>query len=239
MTLKIGIDNYSYHRFFGEVYPEQVAPEKNMTTDDFLAKAKAYGCDGVSLESCFIESFEDDYIAELKSKLDDYGFDRVWAWGHPDGLEGGKNEPMLDDMIDQLVDAQSMLCRNRKDLHTAEFIELIGLWIQSFNVDFVGNNQKLLSAGLHHYCHFLVEWSHSRAGIYHQKHQVRIVNRQLSLFQDLFRDQLIVIGNDAPGINHFELFVHPFHNLEDPISSDPGLISHQSLAGTSQSIEQG
>lgn len=102
MTLKIGIDNYSYHRFFGEVYPQQVAPEKNMTTDDFLAKAKAYGCDGVSLESCFIESFEDDYIAELKGKLDDYGFDRVWAWGHPDGLEGGKNEPMLADMIDHI-----------------------------------------------------------------------------------------------------------------------------------------
>jgi sugar phosphate isomerase/epimerase len=108
MTLKIGIDNYSYHRFFGEVYPQQVAPEKDMTTDDFLAKAKEYGCDGVSLESCFIQSFEDDYIAELKAKLDDYGFDRVWAWGHPDGLEGGANEPMLDDMIEHISIAKKI-----------------------------------------------------------------------------------------------------------------------------------
>ncbi len=99
MTLKVGIDNYSYHRFFGEVYPQQVAPEKDMTTEDFLARAKELGVDGVSLESCFIKSFEEDYLRELKKKLDDYGFDRVWAWGHPDGLEGGKNEPMLDDMI--------------------------------------------------------------------------------------------------------------------------------------------
>lgn len=102
MTLKVGIDNYSYHRFFGEVYPQQVAPDKDMTTDDFLKRAKELGVDGVSLESCFIQSFDEGYLKELKGKLDNYGFDRVWAWGHPDGLEGGKNEPMLDDMIEHI-----------------------------------------------------------------------------------------------------------------------------------------
>jgi sugar phosphate isomerase/epimerase len=108
MALKVGIDNYSYHRFFGEVYPQQVAPQKNMTTDDFLQKAKDYGVDGVSLESCFIQSFDPGYLAELKAKLDDYGFDRVWAWGHPDGLEGGKNEPMLADMIQHISYAKAI-----------------------------------------------------------------------------------------------------------------------------------
>ena len=29
--------------------------------------------------------------ADLKARLDEYGFDRVYAWGHPDGLEAGKN----------------------------------------------------------------------------------------------------------------------------------------------------
>jgi len=95
MALKIGIDNYSYHRFFGEVYPQQKAPAKQLTTEDFLERAKQLGVDGVSLESCFIKSFDGGYLAELKSALDDYQFDRVWAWGHPDGLEGGKNEEAL------------------------------------------------------------------------------------------------------------------------------------------------
>lgn len=108
MTLKVGIDNYSYHRFFGEVYPDQVAPEKDLKTEDFLARAKELGVDGVSLESCFIKSFEDDYLKDLKKTLDDYGFDRVWAWGHPDGLEGGKNEPMLDDMIEHIAHAKAI-----------------------------------------------------------------------------------------------------------------------------------
>jgi sugar phosphate isomerase/epimerase len=108
MALKVGIDNYSYHRFFGEVYPGQEAPAQGMTTEDFLERAKELGVDGVSLESCFIQSFEEDYLLSLKAKLDEFGFDRVWAWGHPDGLEGGKNEPMLDDMIEHISHAKTI-----------------------------------------------------------------------------------------------------------------------------------
>ena len=34
--MKVGIDSYCYHRFFGEVYPDQSKPAKNMTMQDFL-----------------------------------------------------------------------------------------------------------------------------------------------------------------------------------------------------------
>lgn len=108
MTLKVGIDSYSFHRFFGEVYPEQVAPDAGMSTDDLLERAKEMGVDGVSLESCFIESLDEGYLKDLRAKLDDYGFERVWAWGHPDGLEGGENEPMLADMIEHISHAKTI-----------------------------------------------------------------------------------------------------------------------------------
>lgn len=108
MTLKVGIDNYSYHRFFDEVYPQQQTPDKQLTTEDFLKRAKEFGVDGVSLESCFIRSFDPNYLAELKSALDDYNFARVWAWGHPDGLEGGRNEEAFTDMIQNLDYAKAI-----------------------------------------------------------------------------------------------------------------------------------
>ena len=108
MTLKVGIDNYCYHRFMGEVYPQQNTPDRQMTIEDFLKRAKELGVDGVSLESIFIKSYEPAYLAELKSSLDDYGFDRVWAWGHPDGLEGGKNDAMLSDMIEHISYAKAI-----------------------------------------------------------------------------------------------------------------------------------
>lgn len=97
--MKIGIDSYCFHRFFGEVYPQQKQPPFQMTMDDFLDYAKELGVDGVSLESCFFPSFEREYLADLKAKLDEFGFDRVFAWGHPDGLERGQNPEMYDEMV--------------------------------------------------------------------------------------------------------------------------------------------
>jgi 3-oxoisoapionate decarboxylase len=108
MVMKIGIDSYCYHRFFGEVYPDQVAPEKLMTMEDFLERAKELGVDGVSLESCFLKSLEDSYMKELKAQLDEYGFDRVFAWGHPDGLERGQNEEAFKEMKDCIPKAKLM-----------------------------------------------------------------------------------------------------------------------------------
>jgi sugar phosphate isomerase/epimerase len=103
--LKVGIDSYCFHRYFGEVYPHQTAPEKNMTMQDFLAYAKFLNVDGVSLESCFFPSFDEAWFKDLKAQLDDYGFDRVYAWGHPDGLEAGGNKGELENMIDQIKNA--------------------------------------------------------------------------------------------------------------------------------------
>lgn len=97
--MKIGIDSYCFHRFFGEVYPQQQPAPFRMTMDDFLDFSKELGVDGVSLESCFFPSFDDAYLADLKAKLDEYGFDRVYAWGHPDGLERGQNPGEFRDMI--------------------------------------------------------------------------------------------------------------------------------------------
>lgn len=97
--MKVGIDSYCYHRFFGEVYPQQPKPSKQMTLEDFLKRAKELDVDGVSLESCFIPRFDHDYLSSIKGILDEYELDRVFAWGHPDGLEGGKNKKMYDEMI--------------------------------------------------------------------------------------------------------------------------------------------
>lgn len=97
--MKIGIDSYCFHRFFGEVYPQQKPPSTPMTMDDFLDFSKELGVDGVSLESCFFPSFDPAYLADLKAKLDQYGFDRVYAWGHADGLERGQRPDAYDDMI--------------------------------------------------------------------------------------------------------------------------------------------
>jgi sugar phosphate isomerase/epimerase len=106
--MKVGIDSYCYHRFFGEVYDEQVPPPSEMTLEDFIRRAKELEVDGVSLESCFIPHFDSGYLSEVKGMLDEFGLDRVFAWGHPDGLEGGKNEKMFDEMIEMIDHARAI-----------------------------------------------------------------------------------------------------------------------------------
>jgi sugar phosphate isomerase/epimerase len=106
--MKVGIDSYCYHRFFGEVYPDQKAPAKNMTMEDFLKRAKELEVDGVSLESCFFPSYDAGWFKDLKAQLDEYGFDRVYAWGHPDGLERGKNFEAYDEMVRMIPYAKAI-----------------------------------------------------------------------------------------------------------------------------------
>ncbi|MBI9048781.1 MAG: sugar phosphate isomerase/epimerase [Anaerolineaceae bacterium] len=107
--MKIGIDSYCYHRFFGEVYPGQKAPAKNMTMQDFLKRAKELDVDGVSLESCFFPVDADAaWFKDLKDQLDEYKFERVYAWGHPDGLERGKNMAAYDEMVTGIPIAKSI-----------------------------------------------------------------------------------------------------------------------------------
>lgn len=106
--MKVGIDSYCYHRYFGEVYPQQQPPPRTMTLEDFLDRAKELEVDGVSLESCFISSFDKAYLTDVKARLDGYGFDRVFAWGHPDGLEGGKNQQAYKDMIASFEHAKNI-----------------------------------------------------------------------------------------------------------------------------------
>jgi sugar phosphate isomerase/epimerase len=100
--LKVGIDNYSYHRYFGEIYPGTPEPEKRWGLEDFLKQAKKLEVDGVSLESCFFPRHEKSYMMEIKAMLDQYGFERVYAWGHPGGLEAGSCAEKFQEMLEHI-----------------------------------------------------------------------------------------------------------------------------------------
>ena len=106
--MKVGIDSYCYHRQFGEVYPGQDTPETPLRFENFMLSLESLGIDGVSLESCFIPRFDSDYLTGIKSQLDALGMDRVYAWGHPDGLEGGQNHTAYDAMIEHIAYARAI-----------------------------------------------------------------------------------------------------------------------------------
>ncbi len=106
--MKTGIDSYCYHRYFGEVYPDQTDPGRRWTFLDFVNRAVELKVDGVSLESCFFESLDPSYFSGMKAVLDDRKLERVLAWGHPDGLEAGRNEAAWREMNALIPKARCM-----------------------------------------------------------------------------------------------------------------------------------
>ena len=98
--MKLAIDSYCYHRWFGEVYPNiETDPGSRITIFDFLDRAAGHRVEGVSLESCFFPAFDDATIDDVRERCDALGFERVWAWGHPHGLRSGSDPAALDDLI--------------------------------------------------------------------------------------------------------------------------------------------
>jgi sugar phosphate isomerase/epimerase len=70
-----------------------------MTLEDFVRRAHELRVDGVSLESCFIPRLDTGYLSEIRGLLDSCNLERVFAWGHPNGLEGGTNREAYREMI--------------------------------------------------------------------------------------------------------------------------------------------
>lgn len=110
--MKVGIDSYSFHRYFGEVYEGlQTDPGTRWTMEgDFLDFAIVLGVDEVALESCFFNAMDDGLIAEIKARLDEAGLARVLGWGHPDGLSGGTDEKALKQLKAHIPQAKKLGC---------------------------------------------------------------------------------------------------------------------------------
>ena len=106
--MKIGIDSYCYHRYFGEVYPFQRPTRERWTADDFVKRAGELRVDGVSLETCFLPGSAPGFWQRLKEKLEANRLEAVLAWGHPDGLEGGTNTGALADLVRSIFLASAL-----------------------------------------------------------------------------------------------------------------------------------
>jgi sugar phosphate isomerase/epimerase len=116
----------------------QTAPDTTMTIEDFLDRTVQLGADGVSLESCFLPRRDPAYLSELCGRLDELELERVYAWGHPNGLLGGKSPQAYEDMLQSLEQAKAVKAqvmrvvgnngRYRCDEHEKQIDRLSGLF---------------------------------------------------------------------------------------------------------------
>jgi len=92
--MKIGIDSYCYHRYFGEIYSGQKDPGIRWDLKAFLKHISGMPLEALALETCFLPSQEKEILACVSS-LD---LDVTFAWGHPDGFMGTNEAESLSDI---------------------------------------------------------------------------------------------------------------------------------------------
>ncbi len=108
--MNIGIDSYSYHRYFGETTAWEQPVHVRWQAADFVARAAQLGVDAVSFQTAYLPELTPDGIAELRAQLDAHGLVRVLAWGHPSGLEGGANPDKTAALRRLFPHAQALGC---------------------------------------------------------------------------------------------------------------------------------
>ena len=100
--MKIGLDSYTYHRYFGELRPGETKVEQQWTTWDFLDRVAELKLDGVALQTCFLNLDDPIFRRNLRHRLDDLNIELVVSWGHPYGLEMGHSKDAINDLIQTL-----------------------------------------------------------------------------------------------------------------------------------------
>jgi sugar phosphate isomerase/epimerase len=86
----IGVDGYSYHRFFGETRPGEIAAAEHWQgPGPVLEHAASLGLDALFLETCYLPPPERISPASLASP--NVRLQVAFSWGHPHGLEGGRS----------------------------------------------------------------------------------------------------------------------------------------------------
>jgi sugar phosphate isomerase/epimerase len=103
----VGLDSFSYHRFFGDISPFEPDTADRWQTTDFLSRACELGVDAVSLQTVFLDM---STVLSLKDPLVACGLESVLAWGHPAGLNGGADEASVEDLLATLFVAKRLGC---------------------------------------------------------------------------------------------------------------------------------
>ncbi len=99
---RIGIESYSYHRYFGETTKWEKPLSIRWSIDQFLQRSSDLGVQVVSLQTVYVQPLNHSGMDRLRAELDARGLVGILAWGHPSGLAGGSKPRERQSILDVL-----------------------------------------------------------------------------------------------------------------------------------------
>ena len=89
--MKLGLDSYSFHRFYGETTAWETLPNTTWSLRDFLEFCTSEDISLASIQTSYMPT-DDEVIREVNQwKAADRNREVVFTWGHPNGYNGGRN----------------------------------------------------------------------------------------------------------------------------------------------------
>jgi len=110
MDIRVGVDNYSYHRLLGEVRAGESAFDvESWDWKDSIRSAQRSGADVIALETCFIPA--PAQVLRYSTEVDPMV---MLSWGHPYGLEYGTSTDAEIDLLSWMDVAAELICRRMR-----------------------------------------------------------------------------------------------------------------------------
>lgn len=110
MEIRVGVDNYSYHRLLGEVRAGESASDvESWDWEESIRSSRRSGADVIALETCFISS--PSQVVRYSTDVDPMV---MLSWGHPFGLEYGTSTEAEFDLLAWMDVAAELICRRMR-----------------------------------------------------------------------------------------------------------------------------
>lgn len=106
--MKTGLNQFSYHRFYGDVFPSEIDPGHRWTLRDFLDRAQVLDVQQIALHTHYLT---EDNISNLSKLLMQFDLSCILEWGHPEGLKMGTSPEAVADLRRWFSVAQAVECR--------------------------------------------------------------------------------------------------------------------------------
>jgi sugar phosphate isomerase/epimerase len=109
-SMRVGLDSFSFHRWFGETNEWERPVGEHWTTDDLWSYVAGLEIDVLSLQTAYLPELTFEVSQGLRSDAARAGVELVLAWGHRSGLQDGRSPEKLKEALATLDAAAEMGC---------------------------------------------------------------------------------------------------------------------------------
>src|SRR6185437_14074001 len=145
---------------------------------------------------------------------------------------------ILRDVIEKIAEAEAMFGGYGKDVGKAEAVEIVNEIFPRDAVDFVHNQRDWLAEPLQNLGEITIRGSDLAAAIDQEDDAGGAVQGEPGLLKDLRRNEILVVRDDAAGIDQLEFAAPVFRVAVNAVARDAGFVADDRTALAENRIEQ-